>query len=184
MKFNSSFLIVLSAIPCAFSFVPITKPDVKSFKYMGDIAPVNYFDPFRLTSDLNDAEIKYVREAELQHGRVAMLSFVGLLGLDLFQDKPAIHFLYDKEWEVQLPYWFGVMCFEFSRMGAGWKNPFLKGENYFKLEDDYQPGNVLKVNASKISDDRYNKELSNGRLAMLGCLAYMSHEFIFQTQLF
>ena len=76
------------------------------------------------------------------------------------------------------------MCFEFSRMGAGWKNPFLKEENYFKLEDDYQPGNVLKVNASKISDDRYNKELSNGRLAMLGCLAYMSHEFIFQTQLF
>lgn len=180
----SSIIFFMTMVPGVFSFIPTTKPDVNSFKYVGDIAPTKYFDPLRLTSDLSDDKIKYVREAELQHGRVAMFSFIGLLGIDLVQeDKLAINFLYDQGWEVQLPFWFGTGCYEFSRMGAGWKNPFVEGENYFKLEDDYQPGNVFKVNHSKISEERLNRELSNGRLAMLGCLGYIAHEYIFQTQI-
>lgn len=183
MKF-SSVLFFVSIVPVAFSFIPTSKPDVKSFNYVGDISPTNYFDPLRLTSDLSDDKIKYVREAELQHGRVAMLSFIGLLGLDLLQEKNlAINYLYDQDWKVQLPFWFGTGCYEFSRMGAGWKNPFIEGENYFKLEDHYQPGNVFKINHSKISEESLNRELSNGRLAMLGCLGYIAHEYILQTQL-
>ena len=54
------------------AFVPSVKPAVKTFTYFGDIQPVGYFDPFSLTSDLKDEEIKYVREAELQHARVAV----------------------------------------------------------------------------------------------------------------
>tara|TARA_Y100000768_G_C23985805_1_gene688768 strand:+ start:3423 stop:3974 length:552 start_codon:yes stop_codon:yes gene_type:complete len=179
-----SALFFVTTISGAFSFVPTAKPDVTSFKYLGDIAPTKYFDPLLLTSNLSDDKIKYVREAELQHGRVAMLSFIGLLGLDFVQDNLAINFLYDQGWEVQLPFWFGTGCYEFSRMGAGWKNPFVEGENYFKLEDHYQPGNVLKVDINNITEERFNRELSNGRLAMLGCLGYIAHEYLFQTQIF
>ena len=164
-------------------FISQVKPSVKSFNYQGDIGPVGYFDPANLASTLSEKELKYVREAELHHGRVAMLSFLGLVGLDMVQDKLAIHFLYDLTWEQQFPFWFGVGSYEFARMGAGWKNPFVEKGNYFKLEDDYQPGNVFKLPNETYSNERLNRELSNGRLAMLGTLGYMAEELVKQHQL-
>lgn len=166
------------------AFVPSVKPDVKTFTYFGDIQPVGYFDPCSLTSEQKDEEIKYVREAELQHGRVAMTAFVGLVTLDLVQDKLAIDCLSSLTWEEQFPYWFGVAAFEFTRMGAGWTNPFTKSGKYFKLEEDYQPGNVFKMDVDSIPDRKYNVELSNGRLAMLGCLGYIAEEFVTRVPIF
>tara|TARA_A100001388_G_C28710463_1_gene470929 strand:+ start:85 stop:636 length:552 start_codon:yes stop_codon:yes gene_type:complete len=167
----------------ASSFLQSTKPTVNSFNYQGDLRPVGYFDPANLASTLSEKDLKYVREAELQHGRVAMSAFLGLVGLDLLQDKLAINFLYDLTWEQQFPFWFGVGSYEFARMGAGWKNPFVEKGAYFKLEDDYQPGNVLKLPNESYSDQRLNRELSNGRLAMLGTLGYIAEEFVKQHQL-
>ena len=117
-------------ITCCSAFISQIKPTVNSFNYQGDIKPVGYFDPANLASSLSEKDLKYVREAELQHGRVAMMAFLGLVGLDLFQDDLAIHYLYKMNWEEQFPYWFGVGCYEFARMGMGWKNPFV-GKNTF-----------------------------------------------------
>jgi len=164
-------------------FIGQTKPIVSSFNYQGDIRPVGYFDPANMASSLSEKDLKYVREAELQHGRVAMMAFLGLAGIDLVQDKLAINFLYDLTWEQQFPFWFGVGCYEFARMGAGWKNPFVEKGSYFKLEDGYQPGNVLKLPKEMYSDVRLNRELSNGRLAMLGSLGYIAEELVKQHQL-
>ena len=99
------------------------------------------------------------------------------------QDKLAINFLYDLTWEQQFPFWFGVGSYEFARMGAGWKNPFVGKNTFFKLEDDYQPGNLLKLPNESYSEARLNRELSNGRLAMLGTLGYMAEELVKQHQL-
>merc|ERR1711934_1095006 len=85
-------------------FIGQTKPIVSSFNYQGDIGPVGYFDPANMASSLSDKDLKYVREAELQHGRVAMMAFLGLAGLDLAQDKLAVNFLYDLTWEEQFPF--------------------------------------------------------------------------------
>ena len=171
-------------LPIVSGFIPTMKPEVKSFSYFGDLKPVNYFDPLLLTSSLSDDEIKYVREAELQHGRVAMSAFVGLVALDVCQDKLAIDALYDLKWEEQIPFWMGVGAYEFARMGAGWKNPFLDGKSYFKLEEDYQPGNVFKLNPNNITERKYNVELSNGRLAMFACLGYIAEEFVTRIPIF
>jgi hypothetical protein len=167
----------------SYGFIVQTKPSVSSFNYQGDIGPVGYFDPANIAGSLSEKDLKYVREAELHHGRVAMMAFLGLVGLDLVQDKIAIEFLYDLTWEQQFPFWFGVGCYEFSRMGAGWKNPFVEKGAYFKLEDGYQPGNVLKLPKEMYSDVRLNRELSNGRLAMLGTLGYIAEELVKQHQL-
>ena len=167
-----------SMVSITHAFIPTAKPFVKSFIYEGDLAPVGYFDPMLLTTKNSDDAIKYVREAELQHGRVAMASFVALCLIDVFSDKPATSFLYNLEWNEQIPYWMGIGSFEFARMGAGWKNPFIEGETYFKLEDHYQPGNVFKLENNTYNDALLNRELSNGRLAMLASLGYIAQEFV------
>ena len=40
-------------------------------------APVGFFDPLGFASDADDATLAWYRHAELKHGRVAMLAFVG-----------------------------------------------------------------------------------------------------------
>ena len=49
---------------------------------------------------------------------------------------------------------------------------------HFKLKKDYQPGNVLKMSDDMYSADMLNKELSNGRLAMLGAMGYICQELV------
>ena len=91
---KTSILTTLSIMPFmtnVYGFVPKVKPVVKTFTYAGDLAPTGYFDPFLLTTQLKEQDIKYVRESELQHGRVAMLSFVSLVGLDMLNDDLAIN---------------------------------------------------------------------------------------------
>tara|TARA_B100001758_G_scaffold205320_1_gene185545 strand:+ start:2839 stop:3381 length:543 start_codon:yes stop_codon:yes gene_type:complete len=180
MRISVFFLIPSIAV----GFIPTTKPVVRNFNYQGDVPPVGYFDPGIFSSNASDDTIKYLREAELQHGRVAMMSFVALAGLDLFRDDLAIDALAKLSFEEQTPYWLGVALYEFARMGAGWRNPFVESSAYFKLEDNYQPGNVLKMNAADIPDRKYNVELSNGRLAMLACLGYMAEEFVTRVPIF
>tara|TARA_A200000113_G_scaffold85442_1_gene76086 strand:- start:71 stop:613 length:543 start_codon:yes stop_codon:yes gene_type:complete len=174
MRISVFFLIPSIAV----GFIPTTKPVVRNFNYQGDLAPVGYFDPGIFSTNASDNTIKYLREAELQHGRVAMMSFVALVGLDIFREDLAIDVLSKMTLDEQTPYWLGVALYEFARMGAGWRNPFLNQGAYFKLEETYQPGNVLKMNAVDIPDRKYNVELSNGRLAMLACLGYMAQEFV------
>ena len=176
-------ILMMIMFKMASCFLIVGKPIIKSFKYVGDIAPVGYFDPIQITTKLSEHDIKYVREAELHHGRVAMLSFLTLIGLDVAQDKLAINYLYDLSWDKQVPFWFGIGCYEFARMGVGWKNPFVQRNAYFKLENDYQPGNLFKLYNDTYSDERLNRELSNGRLAMLGCLGYLAQELVQQQQL-
>jgi len=159
-----------------------TRPDVRNFKYVGDIKPTNYFDPLQLSSGVlrhDESFIKYLREAELQHGRVAMLATVALPVIDMTSDKLAINYLKDIPLSEQAPFWLSMGLYESARMGAGWKNPFTSNE-YFKLEDYYQPGNVLKVSENSYSNTRLERELSNGRLAMFGTLGYLAQEFVQQ----
>ena len=172
-----SLIISLVSLTMSHAFVPTVKPSV-NFKYLGDIKPTGYFDPLLLTTNLKEKDIKYVREAELQHARVAMLAFVGLAGLDLLQDNLAVNYLKDLPWESQVPFWFGVGSYELARMGSGWKNPFVERNMYFKLEDNYQPGNVFKLNPDDVDDKMYNMELANGRLAMLASLGYIVQELV------
>eukprot|EP00971_Amphidinium_carterae_P117074 2318263-Amphidinium_carterae.2 len=46
---------------------------------IGAMAPLGYFDPVGFCSDASEDRFKYLRAAELKHGRVAMLAALGLV---------------------------------------------------------------------------------------------------------
>ena len=158
-----------------------TKPKVKDFKYYGDIAPLGFFDPLKLSNEKNS---KYLREFELQHGRVAMVATTLIPLYELM--KPGtlgINYLSDMDFGQQLPFWYVMALLEFGRLKSGWQNPFTNG-TLFSLKEDFQPGNHLNFDVDKVSDRAYNSELSNGRLAMLAAAHIIGSELVTGQGLF
>ena len=169
------------------TYVPSTvkapvKPEVKDFKYVGDIPPLGFFDPLKLSNKDNS---KYLREFELQHGRVAMLATVLIPAFEKMNpDTLGINFLSQMDFNSQLPFWYVMALAEFFRMKTGWKNPFGQNGTFFALKEDFQPGNYYNMKADRVPDRKYNSELSNGRLAMLAASHIIGYELITGTPIF
>ena len=174
------------------AFTPNVKPPT-SFKYYGDIKPLNYFDPLNFLTPtksnekISDEAIKYVREAELQHGRMAMLASVAFPIIEKTMDKTvAIDYLSDNDLLYQSPFWVGMLVFETVRMAVGWQNPFFakNKSKAFRLKEDYQPGNVFSYDVDKVSDFLYESELSNGRIRCLLLLVLWVVNFLLVNHFF
>lgn len=179
-KIQTLILILSLAYANAFNSV---KPNT-NFRYVGDIKPLNYFDPMQITTNSPSELVKYVREAELQHGRVAMLGFVSMAAAEMLTHDLGINALSSQNLISQFPVWFLVAIFEAARMKSGWQNPFTKEGKAFKLKDDYQPGNLIKLDDENYTDELLNKEISNGRLAMIGSLGFIAQELVTQQPIF
>ena len=127
---------------------------------------------------------KFVSEAELKHGRVAMLSAVTIPTLELFNgNQPGINELSHQDLTFQLTLLgvFGVS--EFCQLLKAYKYPYKTSE-WYKLKDDHVPGdyNFDPLNLSnKISFGKVtakNIELVNGRLAMLAAFGMLVQELL------
>jgi hypothetical protein len=163
------------------SFMPSVKPTVNSFKYYGDIEPLGYFDPLKLSTEKNS---KYLRETELHHGRVAMLSATFLPLYEILNPgKLSINFLSDMDFNSQLPFWYCLALLEVGRLLTAYENPFVNGSG-FTIKKKFQPGNYLNLDEEEISNRRYNTELSNGRLAMLASAHIIGSELLTHKSLF
>ena len=93
-------LIVSLTIASALGFAPSTLKAPRSIMSMSieDLpavtAPLGFFDPLGLSSKLDAVEISKYREAEIKHGRVAMLASVGILGnLKVYHDNRPLNVL-------------------------------------------------------------------------------------------
>ena len=157
------------------------KPETE-WDFYGDTAPLEYFDPFKILKDKTENYKKNVREAELQHGRIAMFAFACLSFIDIISpdDKLAVNYLSSTSIPNQLFVLSIFTCFEFFRMFVNYENPF-KNENTFTIKEGNQPGKYTNM---EVSDYLKNAEINNGRLAMFGTLGYMAEELVTKISIF
>ena len=203
-----SFVLCL-VCACAFSPVGVAtkasrmKMVVVGSDYPGQTAPLGFFDPLGLASRVSAKRLKMYREAELKHGRVAMLASLGMLVAEsfnpLFEGRvmgPAI-FHFQQMQNVFPSFWlfllFGIGLVEGYTIGKGWESPNAKSTSLAMLNDDYIPGDLgfdpLNFLPEKPSVDTplspefvglSNKELNHCRLAMIGVAGIVAQELVDQ----
>jgi len=156
------------------------------FGLPGAIAPTGFFDPLGFCqAGITLNEVKRYREAEVQHGRVAMLATVGYLAGEAVQGPFSITGpANDQLQQVPLPAFIllsiGIAAAELKRATIGWVEPGPR--NLWTLRDTYYPGDVgfdplnLKPETSEAFSDMQTRELQNGRLAMIGWAGMCSQE--------
>jgi hypothetical protein len=166
---------------------------------------VEKFDPWRLAADADLEKMKCYREAETQHGRVAMLAVLGMLVTEEPIEYHPLFEAYNKdigpsirhldEVRAVSPGFFELLAIviggiELNRAINGWENPgdvFGSGRT---LKPDYFPGDVgfdplgLKPTDPEEFAAMSTKELQNGRLAMLGAAGIIAQELVNGKEIF
>ena len=142
---------------------------------IGDCAPLGYFDPLGFSKDASPETMKKFREAELKHGRVAMLASWGMITQDmwhpLFGGKLSANPLLAL---VQTPKLGLIQIFIFIG--------FMEVIGILNTRRaDYEPGNFLGSSQWETGETWENyqlKELNNGRLAMFASIGMLVGSYI------
>jgi hypothetical protein len=154
----------------------------------GSSAPLGFFDPLGFTKDMDLNGVKRYREAEVMHGRVAMMAVLGYI---IGESTPTITYGMDVHHTIannQIPEIPGTVLFPFFlainiaealRASIGWVEPGLGP--LFSLREKYYPGDLgfdplgFKPDAKDFASMQ-TKELNNGRLAMLAAAGMCAQE--------
>jgi len=177
---------------------PVTTAFVEAMP--GVTAPFGVFDPLDLTPDTEE-ELMLFREAELAHGRVAMMGALGFLVQESFHpifsypamdELPVIRHLdevlrSESGQAVSSCLLFAIFLSEISRARIGWVEPEIEMRS---LREGYMPGDLgfdpmgLKPKDEAGLKAMQNKELNNGRLAMIAIAGMTAQELVSGEKLF
>jgi hypothetical protein len=193
-----SAAVLLAVVGSAAAFAPSTSSTkssaLKAFlaeDLPGALAPMGFFDPLDISGRADEAELMRYREAEVTHGRVAMLAVVGFLvgekveGSSFLFDSqitgPAISHLAQIPSLFWLPLVASIGAAELLRASVGWMEP---NKALFTLRKGYTPGDIgfdplgLKPDGTEDLKMMQTKELQNGRLAMLATAGFVAQELV------
>ena len=161
------------------------------FGLPGAISPLGYFDPLGFCKDRELGGVKRFREAEIMHGRVAMMATVGYL---IGESTPTITYGFtiphtiannqipEVPGTVLFPFFLAINIAEALRASIGWVEPGMGP--LFTLREKYYPGDIgfdplgLKPANKEDFEKMQAKELSNGRLAMIAAAGMCVQEQI------
>jgi light-harvesting complex I chlorophyll a/b binding protein 4 len=188
----------------------VSKPAFNGVEYAkslpGVTGPLGFFDPLGFCSaeDITEGKIKFYREVELKHGRVGMLASLGFLvgenfhplfGGDIdvpaylaFQQTPLQTFWPAVVFAIAIPEIFSVFSFETPALFTG---PLAtKGGMPWSIRYDFESGDLgfdplgLKPTDPAELLAMQNKELNNGRLAMIAAAGMIVQELATGEKLF
>merc|ERR1712087_201496 len=167
----------------------------------GITGPLGFFDPLDFCGEASEGKIKFYREVELKHGRVAMLAALGFLvgeqyhplfggGIDspayrAFQETPLQSFWPLVVAAIAIPEIYSVFTFE----DPATSKSLAKGEQWL-IREDHQPGDFgfdplnIKPESPEDLKAMQTKELNNGRLAMIGIAGMVAQELASGEKLF
>jgi hypothetical protein len=177
---------------------PLETPKFDVREMAGVTAPLGFFDPLGFSTGASETKIRFYRECELKHGRVAMLASLGYLIAEQFHplfggniDVPSLKAFQQTPlqsyWAIAvgiplllaIPEVFSVFTFEPPTTGKFWE-----------IKKDHEPGNLgfdplgLKPKDPKGLKEMQTKELNNGRLAMIAFAGMVYQEVATGAKLF
>ena len=176
--------LLATIIGSAAAFAPVqqkttSSTSLNSWKDVGVTAPVGFFDPLGFSAGKSEEVMNYYRESELKHGRVAMAACLGW-----FITAGGVHPAFNSslssdplEAARQLPF-VGWLQFILGCGAVEWLNEKMKEK------PDYVPGDLLGSSYWLDNSDEswvsyQNKELNNGRLAMLAIAGMYTQDVMF-----
>tara|TARA_B100000035_G_C21017480_1_gene562584 strand:- start:64 stop:525 length:462 start_codon:yes stop_codon:yes gene_type:complete len=123
---------------------------------------------------------KFMKEAEIKHGRVAMVSSLVIPFLDnVNSDVLGVNYVSSLDAGTQqlLLAVFGVS--EFFQLSKAYEFPYNRS-TWFKIKEDHVPGDYnfdpLGILEKKGTNSTKDLELNHGRLAMLAVIGQMVYE--------
>lgn len=174
----SYIFLLFTILPIAYAFKPFD--NLKTLIHNDNLYTPTDFDPFGFQEKL-PVTSKFLKEAELKHCRWGMISSAVIPLSEMDSNRPAIH-----EFDM-LPdnYKLLIVTFlasaEFQFMLNGWENPMKEP---FQLKKSYTEGDLgFKLNTNNSIYTR-NKELFNGRMAMIMSFYYIVYEQLTGNKIF
>jgi len=161
----------------------LTRPDhLKG--YVGDVG----FDPMNFSGYM---DIKWMREAEIKHGRASMLATLGFVsqqyltipGYEHVDDSNLAPSVVGASAMLQIVFWMGVLEF-WSNKGNVTMETMFEDENREPGNLGFDPMGLAVGKTEDQMNDMKLKELKNGRLAMLAIGGMIHHNWITGEALF
>ena len=160
----------------------------------GAIAPLGLFDPLHLATSVPFVDVRTWREAEIKHGRVAMLAALGFPLAEVLRPlfggqahALSVHALQhaDRSWAALV---LVIAVLEIPSV-ISFQQPFSR-ETLFRVEENHASGDFgfdplrLKPADPAGYEDMQNKELAHGRLAMIAIAGMVAQELMTHESLF
>ncbi len=140
----------------------------------------NLFILFNIISGYNLGSTKFVKEAEIKHGRVAMVSSLLIPLLDNVEPGVlGVNYVNSLDLGTQQLLLFGFGFSEFCQMLSAYEFP-MNTSSWFKMKEDHTPGDYgfdpLELTNYSNSNSVKTNELFVGRVAMLAVVCEMLNE--------
>lgn len=150
--------------------------------------PLKGFGVFEADLVAKGAQVAFLREAELKHGRLAMLATLIIPALERFTDGLGIHQFQNLPDAAQLGLVSMMVVGEFASIFRGYEDPTVRP---FTLKETYQPGDAgFGLWAAAMEKDgeaagvQMDHEINHGRVAMVAALGMIAQELATHQQLF